>query len=120
MDLIFNNSFSDGIGNSISISFVSQIVQHIDRSVQHGNWICDIFSSDGCTGVTSSGLENSVLRPKSIQIKICFKNYLNQLQKLFKCILHDHHSYHRTKDQHHRSNRKLHLIQWYHTSWSCS
>lgn len=61
MNFVHADSVSNGIGDGIGMVFVSQMVKHIDGSIQHGHRVSDVLASDCCASVTSARLEDGIL-----------------------------------------------------------
>lgn len=77
MNLVINDGFSNGIRNCISISFMAQVVQHIDGSIYHRNWIGNILSSNSRSGITGTWLKYSIL--KRIQRNVKYFDFKREL-----------------------------------------
>jgi hypothetical protein len=62
VDFVLANSLADGVLQGIGVLLVARVVQHVHGCVQHGNWVGDVLSGDGCARVTGAWLENGVLQ----------------------------------------------------------
>lgn len=58
----------DGLVDGVGMMLVTQMVQHIHGSVQHGNRVGHISSGNRCACVTGSRLENSILSGENHKI----------------------------------------------------
>lgn len=58
VDFVGDDCLVDSVGDGVRMLVVSQVVQHVNGSVQHGEGIGDVLSSDGTASVSGSRLEN--------------------------------------------------------------
>lgn len=61
-DSIIHNRLIGGVIDNLGVLGVSQMIQHINASIDHGNRIGDILARNGSARVTGAGFKDSILR----------------------------------------------------------
>lgn len=62
VNFVFANRFVDGIADGISMILVSQMIQHIDRCIQHGHGVGNVLAGNSGACITGTRLENGILQ----------------------------------------------------------
>lgn len=50
------------------MGIVSQVLEHVHSSTQHGHWVGNVLSSDGCSSVPGARLKNGVLQGHKLEL----------------------------------------------------
>jgi len=65
VDVILVDGLFNGRLDDACMGRVSQVLQHVHRSAQHGHRVGNVLSGNGRAGVPGAGLKNGVLQPQN-------------------------------------------------------